>query len=56
MRRIMACIAIIIALMVAYSAGNRDGVRHAIMDARISEDSNGMYTLELDGQVYEYLP
>ena len=56
MRRLLACIILIAAMMIAYGVGNRDGIRHAIMDARISEASNGTFELELDGQVYEYLP
>ena len=56
MRKLLVCIILIAALMIAYNVGNRDGVRHAIMDARIYPGSDDTFELELDGQVYEYLP
>lgn len=54
-QRLAMIMAVLCAIVTIFLIGMSVGVQHSIREARITESPDGMYLLELDGEVYEYL-
>lgn len=53
MKRILAIAIAALLLLAAFAAGRAAGIRHAILDARITVEDR-MIVLDLDGNAWEY--